>query len=73
MWMDLEIIILSKVSQTDIQISYSITYMWDLKYDTNELISETDIENRFVVAKAGGCGWIGSLELAYADYYIWDG
>ena len=49
--MDLEIIILSKVSQTDIQISYDTTYMWNLKYDRNELISETDIENRFVVAK----------------------
>ena len=33
-WMDLEIIILSEVSQR--QISYDITYMWNLKYDTNE-------------------------------------
>ena len=35
--------------------------MWNLKYDTNELIYETetdsgDIENRFVVAKGEG-GW----------------
>ena len=30
-WMDLEIIILSEVSQTERQISYSITYMWNLK------------------------------------------
>ena len=34
-WMHLEIIILSEVSQR--QISYDITYMWNPKYDTNEL------------------------------------
>ena len=40
--------------------------MWNLIYDTNELIYETetdsDIENRLVVAK--GEGWIGNLGLA---------
>ena len=30
-WVDLEIIILSEVSQTERQKSYDITYMWDLK------------------------------------------
>ena len=32
--------------------------MWNLKYDTNELTykTETDIENRFAVAKGVG-GW----------------
>ena len=39
-WMDLEIIILSEVSQR--QISYDVTYMWNLKYDTNELIYKTE-------------------------------
>ena len=35
-WMDLEIIILSEVkSERESQISYDITYMWNLKYDTN--------------------------------------
>ena len=33
-WMGLEIIILSEVNQR--QILYDITYMWNLKYDTNE-------------------------------------
>ena len=28
--------------------------MWNLKYDTNEHIHETDTENRFVVAKGEG-------------------
>ena len=34
------------------------TYMWNLKYGTNELIydTETDIENRGVVAKGEGSG-----------------
>ena len=41
-WMDLESIILSKVSQKEIRrITYDITYMWDLQYDTNEHIYET--------------------------------
>jgi len=40
-WLDPEIIILSGVSQTERQISYDITYIWNLIYNTNELI---DIE-----------------------------
>ena len=43
-WMGLEIIILSEVSQR--QIPYDITYMWSLKYDTNELIYETKTESQ---------------------------
>ena len=35
-WMQLEIIILSKVNQkSERQIQYNITYMWNLKYGTN--------------------------------------
>ena len=30
-WMELEINILSQVSQTEKQLSYAITYMWNLK------------------------------------------
>ena len=37
--MDLGIIIGNEAGQR--QIPYNITYMWDLKYDTNELIYET--------------------------------
>ena len=40
-WMDLEIIILSEVIQTERQI-YDITYMWNLKYRTNEFIYKTE-------------------------------
>ena len=38
-WMDLEIIILSK-SDRERQIPYDISYMWNLKYDSNELNSK---------------------------------
>ena len=39
--MDLEIIILSEGSQTERDILYDITYMWNLRYNTNELIYQT--------------------------------
>ena len=32
-----------------------------------------DMENRHVVAKGEGVGWIGSLGLIDADYCLWDG
>ena len=41
-WMDLEIIMLSEVSQTEKDKYHDTTYRGKLKYDTNELISETD-------------------------------
>ena len=47
-WMDLEIVILSEVRQTqsDTQISYGIAYMWNLiKGGTNELIYKTEVES----------------------------
>ena len=74
-WMDVEIIILSKREK---KILYDVTYMWNLKYDTNELSYKTerrltDTGNRLVVAKTeGGLGkeWIGSLGLAGANCCI---
>ena len=39
--MDLEIIILSEGSQRERDILYNITYMWNLRYNTNELIYQT--------------------------------
>ena len=42
-WMKLEIIILSKLER-ERQIPYDVSYMWNLKYSTNELIYETEIE-----------------------------
>ena len=40
-WMDLEIIIQTEVRQKR-QTPYDITYIWNLKYDTNELIYKTN-------------------------------
>ena len=39
---------LSEISQKERKIPYDMTYMWNLKYDTNEPICEmeTDLENR---------------------------
>ena len=47
-WVDPEIIILSK-SERERQIPYDITYMWNLKYDTNnadELIYKTETDSQ---------------------------
>ena len=59
------------------QIPYAITYTWNLKYDTNEPIYETetnlrDTENRLLVAKGRwvGEGCIGSLGLGEANWHI---
>ena len=38
-WMQLEISILSKLERQR-QISYVITYMWNLSYDTNESVKQ---------------------------------
>ena len=44
-WMNLEIIILSK-SERERQIPYDIIYMCNIKYDTNELTYETQIDSQ---------------------------
>ena len=33
------------MSERERQIPYDITYMWNLKYDTNELIYKTEIDS----------------------------
>ena len=51
--------------------------MWNLKYDTNELIYKTETTHRRREQICGchgeegvGEGWIGSLGLAEENYYI---
>ena len=63
----------TKPSQSERQIPHGITYMWNLKYDTNELIYETETDSqtyrtdlRFLVVGEGG---IGGLGLADANCY----
>ena len=61
-WMKLEVIILSEVRQI-----YDITYTWNQKKDTNELIYKTnrlvDIENKFTVSTGERWG---------RDKLVWD-
>ena len=45
--MEQEIRILSEMSDTEREISYNITYMWNLKKnDTNELIYKIEIDSQ---------------------------
>ena len=42
-WMDLEIIIVSEVRERQI---YDITYLWNLKFDTNEFIYKMETNSQ---------------------------
>ena len=44
-WMQLEVIILSEVNQKEKQTPYDITYMWNLKYGTNESIYKIETDS----------------------------
>ena len=45
--MQLDIIILSEVkSERERQIPYDIPYMWNIKYDTDELIYEIETDSQ---------------------------
>ena len=43
-WMQLDMIISEVKSERERQIPYEITYMWNLKYGTNEPIYETETD-----------------------------
>ena len=63
-WMGPEIIKLHEVSHTEIQIPYDITNMWNIKYDTNVPIYETETESRHREETGGGRrkGFGGGME-----------
>ena len=72
--MQLEILILSEISQKD-KYHYDITYMCNIKYDTNEPICKTETEDRFVVAKGGERRewdrlrvWVGRCKLLHLEW-----
>ena len=46
-----EIIILNEVSQAERQLSYNITYIWNLKKDTNEHIYKTEIDSQIQICQ----------------------
>ena len=45
-WMDLEIIILCEERKRQ---NHDITCMWNLKYDTNELICKTETDSEYML------------------------
>ena len=45
-WIDLEIIILSEVSQTEKDKYHMISHIWHIKYDTNELIYKVETDSQ---------------------------
>ena len=65
------------LSEKDRQIQYDITYIWNLKYDTNQHICETKQTHSYREQTCGcqGGGGVeegrnGSLGLAEANDYI---
>ena len=63
-------------SDRERQKPYDFTYLWTLKYDTNELIYKTETDNRHrkqtygYQRGRGGEGYTTSLGLTYTHYYI---
>ena len=54
---------------------YGVTYMWNLKYETNEPAYKTETQNKLGVAKGekGGTrpdleSWISRCKLAYTEW-----
>ena len=78
-WMELQILILSEVSQKEndkyhmISLISAIYYMAQRTLSTEKKIM--NLENRLVVAKGEGegVGWISNLGLIDADYCLWNG
>ena len=61
-WMELEILILTEVRQTKTQISYDITYLWNLKYGTDDPIYKTETDRgqgEQTYSSQVGVGWDG--------------
>ena len=45
-WMQIEIIMLREMLEREGQIPHAITYMWNLKYGTNEPIYENETDSQ---------------------------
>ena len=45
-WMDLQIIILSEARKTESQLLHDITYRWNVKNSTNELIYKSEMDSQ---------------------------
>ena len=76
-WMDLQIVILSEVSQTEKEKYHKTASMQNLKNDTNELIYKVEADSqtqRMNLWLPGGKGrregYLGSLGLTCTHCYI---
>ena len=82
-WMDLEGIMLSEISQTERQILFDVTYMWNLKKmqhtsEQNRKAADrlTDTENKQVVSSGeGSLGRGGEVQttggkIGYEDVFV---
>ena len=75
-WLELETLILSKVSQKEKDKYHMILqYMAQTNLSTEKKKNLMDMEIKLMVAKGEGeeAGWTGSLGLVDANYYIWSG
>ena len=67
-----------KHSEKEIQISYDITYLWNLKYCTSELIYKTETDHNHG-EQICGCQWGREWDawevwgVMDANCYIWNG
>ena len=80
-WMDLEIVILSEVSQTEKDEYHMISLICGIENMTQMNLSMNQKQTHRHRKQTCGCqgggrvgeGWIGSLGLAGANYYIYNG
>ena len=75
-WMDLEIIILSEIRQTEKNKHHKTSHIQNLK-NTNELIGSAETDSQTLktnswLPKGTGCGGMEGLGLAYAHCGIWN-
>ena len=66
-WMELEIVILSEVSQTE-KDKYDIAYIWNLKNGTNEPIYKTEIESEMQKTKVMATNGVWRVEDKLGDW-----
>ena len=73
-WTQLEILILSEVSQKERQVPYDSTHIWNLKHGTNEPVYKTETDSQtwrtdvgFPRGRGEGGGWTGRLGFVDAN------
>ena len=68
-WMELEILILGKVGQEEKEIG--ITYIWNLKYGTDDPISKTETDHRQGEQPFDCQGWGSGRKWGGWGVWVW--